>query len=217
ILIKSKYQIEFVENILKYIPPEKGSQFTRLADWLKKHYGIARTNSGRNKLSHDGKVALRQWIGAINFKDFENLVDAIITVILLENKERDQIKKQQNQIKRRQYFWSNYTYQFERIRILLPMKTSNILKATNYNLEGIDLLREDGSDNSEVCIFEFSPYIIVEFFRGVGSETIIFDHGKNYFYKNRKIDLVRTLFESQLSIKQIRSIDVLSENIHDHA
>ncbi|MBE9203607.1 hypothetical protein IQ218_09300 [Synechocystis salina LEGE 06099] len=193
--IRAKHQITFVENILEYIPPEEGSQFPQLGDWLKKNYGIASANSAWNQLSHDAKIALRKWIGALNYKDFENLSDIILNLMDLKEYEK-------NRIESRKYFWSNYTDRFERIRILLPSRTYQILSNSNYNMETIELLESDGSQDSEVCIFDFSPFIIVEFFRGNGSETIIFDRRENYLSKGKKLDISSFLFESKLSAKK---------------
>ena len=65
---------------------------------------------------------------------------------------------------------------------------------------------EDGSDPTEICIFDFGDWFLVEFFRGNGSETRIFP-------KNAETE--RQLFNSQLSVKKLRCLG-LNKPIHDH-
>jgi hypothetical protein len=100
-------------------------------------------------------------------------------------------------------FWSEYSNRFEKIRILLPESSLQIL---GNQLNGdIDVLKDDDSDPTEVCIFDFGDWIVVEFFRGKGSETRLLANNN----KNQQI-----LFnQSQLSVKCIRC---LGGEKHDH-
>ncbi len=69
----------------------------------------------------------------------------------------------------------------------------------------IVLLQEDGSDITEVCIFDFGEWLVVEFFRGRGSETRLFPNN----HRNQQV-----LFgNSNLSAKRIR---YLGGEAHDH-
>ena len=108
-------------------------------------------------------------------------------------------------LKSRSGFWSNYSDRFERIRILLPESSVNILG--NYlNNQDVSILLNDGSDATEICIFDFGDWFVVEFFRGNGSETRIF---------RKAPESEQILFNSPLSIKKLRSLD--SHNgVHDH-
>lgn len=109
-----------------------------------------------------------------------------------------------NQLLRRSEFWKFYSDRFERIRILLPQKTFNTVG--NQIKGDVDILKDDGSNPTEICIFDFGEWFVVEFFRGKGSETRLFP--KNL--KNQQI-----LFDQhQLSVKQIRC---LGGDTHDHA
>lgn len=66
-------------------------------------------------------------------------------------------------------------------------------------------MKDDGSNPTEICIFDFGEWFVVEFFRGKGSETRLLP--KNL--KNQQI-----LFgQNQLSVKQIR---YLGGDRHDH-
>lgn len=108
-----------------------------------------------------------------------------------------------NQLSRRSKFWSFYSDRFERIRILLPPKTFNTIE--NQIKRDVDILKDDGSDPTEICIFDFGDWFVVEFFRGKGSEIRLFPNNS----KNKQI-----LFgQHQLSVKQIRC---LGGDTHDH-
>ncbi|MGF1590025.1 MAG: EH signature domain-containing protein [Pleurocapsa sp.] len=74
------------------------------------------------------------------------------------------------------------------------------------NHQDVEILQEDGSDPTEICIFDFGDWFVVEFFRGTGSETRIFK-------KDAKTE--QQLFNSQLSIKKLRYLG-LNNPIHDH-
>ncbi len=66
-------------------------------------------------------------------------------------------------------------------------------------------MKDDGSDPTEICIFDFGEWFVVEFFRGKGSEIRLFPNNS----KNQQI-----LFgQHQLSVKQIRC---LGGDTHDH-
>jgi len=107
-----------------------------------------------------------------------------------------------NQLRRRRDFWANYSNRFERLRILLP-RTSQI--AIGYQIQDdVDLLEDDGSDRTEVCIFDFGEWFVVEFFRGRGSETRLFP-------KNSRNEQI--LFgESTLSVKSSSRLRPILEN-----
>jgi EH_Signature domain len=107
-----------------------------------------------------------------------------------------------NRLCSRRDFWANYSNRFERLRILLP-STSQI--AIGRQIQGDERLEDDGSDPTEICIFDFGEWFVVEFFRGKGSETRLFPKNS----RNQQI-----LFgESTLSVKRIRC---LGGDRHDH-
>ncbi len=198
--ISYKHQLTMVENLLIKVSPEIGSNIPKLVNWLKNNYGLSSINSRWNELSPNARLALRKWIGAVNYKDFEKLVYLIIDRINLEQWEI-------NQLKSRKVFWSNYTDKFERIRILLPSSSVEVLK-NNITSEDITELIDDNSQDTEVCIFEFDQWFIVEFFRGVGSETRIFsksDELDNLFFKTNDI-----------SLKKLRRLPISRKDVHDH-
>ncbi|WGV23551.1 EH signature domain-containing protein [Halotia branconii] len=186
-------QIKAVNHLLTNISNEIVSDHSLLIDWLRNNY---RNGGNWYKLSTPAKQRLREWIGGINYGDFQKLVNLILNKLDLQNFES-------NQLCRRRDFWADYSNRFERLRILLP-KASQI--AIGYQIQGdVNLLEDDGSDPTEVCIFDFGEWFVVEFFRGKGSEMRLFP--KNSI--NEQI-----LFgESTLSVKRIRC---LGGDRHDH-
>ncbi|HLP87598.1 MAG TPA: EH signature domain-containing protein [Nostocaceae cyanobacterium] len=186
-------QVNAVDYLLVNISEEIANKQIELVKWLKENY---RHGEKWYKLSELAKRNLRNLIGAINYADFQRLVDLILKRISLKEWEG-------NQLKRRKQFWYDYSRRFERIRILVPESSSKIIG--DYLQEDIDILKNDGSEPTEICIFDFGEWIVVEFFRGKGSETRIFSNN----LKNQQI-----LFgESQLSVKRIRG---LGGDRHDH-
>ncbi|MFN6539072.1 MAG: EH signature domain-containing protein [Nostoc sp. EkiNYC01] len=186
-------QINAVNHLLTNVSNDIATNHLLLVDWLRKNY---RNGENWYKISDPARQKLREWIGGINYADFQKLVNLILSRLDLRDFESKQLYS-------RRKFWANYSNRFERLRILLP-KTSQI--AIGYQIQGdVDLLEDDGSDPTEVCIFDFGESFVVEFFRGRGSETRLFP-------KNSRNEQI--LFgESRLSVKRIRC---LGGDKHDH-
>ena len=191
-------QLKSVEKLLTQVDPELGTKYSELINWLRQHYGSAIANSRWNELSSQAKTAMRKWLGAVSYQDFQRLVNLILDRVHLAEHEHRRLKS-------RSGFWSNYSDRFERIRILLPQSSVKIL-GSYLNHQDAEILQEDGSDPTEVCIFDFGDWYVVEFFRGNGSETRLF---------KRDAETEQKLFESQLSIKKLRCLG-LNKPIHDH-
>lgn len=190
-------QINAMEILLTQVPIKVGGSFPLLVAWVREHYNPQLTGERWYKLSERAKRALREWIGAVNYNDFANLVDRLLNVLSLENWER-------NQLKRRKEFWFRYSNRFERIRILLPQTSMNCLDNKMFTTD-IEILATDGSTATEVCIFDFGEWFVVEFFRGQGSEIRLF---------RRNAQIEQVLFASpKLSVKKIRR---LGGEKHDH-
>ncbi|MDJ0735822.1 MAG: EH signature domain-containing protein [Nostocaceae cyanobacterium] len=188
-----EHQVNAVNYLLIHVSQEVASQHPSLVAWVKHNYSNAEKIY---RLSEQARQKLREWIGAINYGDFQKLVNLILQRIDLQNFEA-------NQLSRRSEFWSFYSNRFERIRILLPEKTFNTIG--NEITRDVDILKNDGSEPTEICIFDFGDWFVVEFFRGKGSETRLFPNNP----QNQQI-----LFgQNQLSVKQIRR---LGGDVHDH-
>ncbi|HEY9802862.1 MAG TPA: EH signature domain-containing protein [Leptolyngbyaceae cyanobacterium] len=187
------HQVKAVNHLLTNVSTDIATRHSLLVDWLRNNY---RNGENWYKLSDPARQRLREWIGGINYGDFQKLVDILLHKLNLQDFES-------NQLRRRRDFWANYSNRFERLRILLP-KTSQI--AIGYQIQGdVDLLKDDGSDRTEVCIFDFGEWFVVEFFRGRGSEMRLLPKNP----RNQQI-----LFgETTLCVKLIRS---LGGERHDH-
>lgn len=197
----SEDQIKATDYLLTNISAEIAGDLPNLVEWVKLNFKPKNSNSKWHQLSRKAKEALRKWIGAVNYKDFENIVE----LLLERNDELNIPDWEKNQLRKRKDFWANYSDCFERIRILLPQKSINALG--QYLPENVDLLIEDDSD-TEVCIFDFGDWFIVEFFRGEKTETRLFNHSQNP-------DLEQKLFgSSQVSVKCLRCFKPCK--IHDH-
>ncbi len=190
-------QIKTVEYILTEEKTKAlGSNLAPLVEWLQRHYGPRTTGDLWHRLSDNAKQALRDWIGSINYNDFANLVSKLLDVLQIEDFER-------NQLMRRREFWAKYTNRFQRIRILVPQDSIDVC-GDSFTAD-IEILKRDGSSPTEVCIFDFGSHFVVEFFRGVGSETRLF---------TRTDEIDRQLFGSgRLSVKCLRR---LGGEVHDH-
>jgi hypothetical protein len=194
--IDEKIQITSVDYILSNVSTSIADTFPELVNWLKKNYNNSQKQS---ELSPLARQKLRNWIGSINYQDFHNLVNLIINKISLSSTEEKQLKN-------RQSFWANYSNSFARLKILLPSQSYEIINNNFREDQDIQKLESDGSEPTEVCIFDLGDKgFIVEFFRGKGSETRLFPQ-KDY--------IEQFLFgEESLSVKKIR---VLGGEAHDH-
>ena len=190
-------QLKAVEYILTDRKTKTlGATLTPLIEWLQISYGPRTTGDLWHRLSDNAKQALRDWIGSVNYHDFANLVGNLLDVLQIEDFER-------NQLRRRREFWAKYTNRFQRIRILVPQDSIDL--CGDGFIADIEILKRDGSSPTEVCIFDFGSHFVVEFFRGVGSETRLFA---------RTNEIEQQLFGShKLSVKCLRR---LGGEIHDH-
>ena len=186
-----------MEVLLTQVPIKVGGNFPLLVAWLREHYNPQVTGERWYKLSEGAKRALREWIGAVNYNDFANLVDRLLNAVSLKDWEERQLRS-------RRKFWFDYSNRFERLRILLPQTSVNALEDRVFTTD-IETLGIDGSDPTEVCIFDFGEWFVVEIFRGTGSETRLF---------RRSTQIEQVLFGSpKLSVKKIRR---LGGEKHDH-
>ncbi len=190
-------QINAVEVLLTQVPIRVGGSLPLLVGWLRERYNPQVTGTRWYHLSERAKRALREWIGAVNYNDFANLIDKLLQVLSLKDWEKKQLQS-------RRKFWFDYSNRFERIRILLPQNSMNCLDSKVFATD-IEILATDGSTDTEVCIFDFGEWFVVEFFRGIGSETRLF---------RRNAQIEQVLFGSpNISLKRLRR---LGGEVHDH-
>jgi EH_Signature domain len=191
-------EVKAIDRLLSTIGAEIGIEHPDLVNWISVRYRLGSDTYRWNQLSISAREALRKWEGAVNYGDFQKLIDIILYQSQIDLKEHER-----NQLQKRQVFWSHYTDRFDRIRILLPQSSLPSVKAS-LSSQDLCVLEDDGSQ-TEVCIFDFKEWLVVEFFRGSSSETRIF---------SKTFELEKTLFESNhLSASKIRH---LGGDIHDH-
>ena len=200
-------QVQNVESLLCQIPKEVGGQFPKLVNWIKENYGFYRQK--HSLLSKQAKDALKKWIGAVNYDDFRKLIDNVIRKVHLE-------AWQERQLKSRREFWGNYSDRFERIRILLPQSTSEILRTGLDDKEFSVFTRSNSKVDTEVCIFDFGDWFIAEFFRGNDDHSYDnpYSEVEVRIYKNEYQVLERELFQDPIASPNC--LRCMGGDIHDH-
>jgi len=196
--MKESFLVEQVEPLLRHLSQQEQIK-PELVEWLRQHFSSLSQNSLWCRLSDSAKRDLRKLLGNATYQDFQESVELLLKTLPLQEWEKNQLFK-------RSKFWSNYSERFERFRILLPSESVSVL-GSSISQEDYDRLPDDGSPPTEIGIFDIGGYFIVEFFRGPGSEVRIF--------RKRDID-VDLCSEADLSIKEIRSIPIPREDVHDH-
>ncbi|GET39868.1 EH signature domain-containing protein [Microseira wollei] len=182
-------QMLAVEELLTKISGEMVTRLPKLIEWLQEQYSQSDNNGKWHQLSDGGKAALSRWIGTVNYGYFQQLVDLLARMLKLPDEEQRKLAEKRD-------FWANYSDRIQRIRLLLPQSS---VTALGYQLQiNVDILAEDGSDPTEICIFDFGNYYIIEFLRGSGSEARLIP-------RNPKMELL--LFcPTKLSVKKLRSL-----------
>ena len=130
--MSSQQQIKAVEDLLTQVERHIRAEHPELINWLHQHYGSSVANSHWNELSPEAKAAMRKWLGAVSYQDFQRLVRLILDRVHLAEHEHRRLKS-------RSGFWSNYSDRFERIRILLPQSSVNIL-GNHLNHQDVSIL-----------------------------------------------------------------------------
>jgi len=177
----------------------------QIEEWIKLRCLPNSIDSYWYELSDRSRKVLKKQYELSNYFHFSQLVSAMcypVTAKALKLTEQE-VK----QIQSRSAFWSNYSDEFNRIKVLLPYETSKLLLTSlNIGKENIVTLPDIKSESSEVCIFELSNQIIVEVFRGVSSEIRIFEKSS----RNER----RLLNDNELTLNRIRNMS--QDYIHDH-
>ncbi len=153
---------KFVDQILVRVKKECASNTPLLINWLQKNYGLK--SDGWDKLSQKAKICYRDWVGASSYEDFTRLVN-----FLVENEDpnNDDIRRLTN----RTIFWSHYTNSFERIRILVPAPIYHKVREVHFSVD-VEVIISDNGEETEICIFDFGDWFVIEFFRGDGEVRI---------------------------------------------
>lgn len=164
----------------------------QLLQWFIREYH--KTSKG-SLLSSAAIAKLSQLVGVISYQVFDSIIKSVIDKVSPQEYEKKRLRS-------RKEFWEEYTDSFVDIRVLLPKKSYSLFG--NDITSQVSILEEDGSEESEVCIFELkNGMLIAEIFRGEGSDLRIFEKKYQNFLFN----------EPSLSIQKIRA---LGGERHDH-
>lgn len=182
-------QVLAVEELLTKISGEMVTRLPKLIEWLQAQYSKNDNHGKWHQLSDAAKAALSRWIGTVNYGYFQQLVDLLARMLKLPDEERRKLEEKRD-------FWANYSDRIQRIRLLLPQAS---VTALGYQLQiNVDILAEDSSDPTEICIFDFGNYYLIEFLRGSGSEARLIP-------RNPKMELL-LFYPTKLSVKKLRSL-----------
>jgi len=200
-----------VERLLLGLEPvDAGDTHPDLVEWVGHWFNPTRNPGRWSRLSPEARRRLREWTGAVHYRDFERVYELMAQD---GNRERLKLNESNNDYKLRSRirFWRSYRSQFLRLRLLLPRETYRLLASdfSAFNTQEIARLKPDETRShylTEVCVFEFERWIVAQEFRGGGS-------GLRIFIKNPV--MTRALFEDSLSLMQIRAMPY--EDTHDHA
>ncbi|MBD2190021.1 EH signature domain-containing protein, partial [Pseudanabaena mucicola] len=161
-------QVKAVETILIKVTKEDSEKYPEFVEWLKLHY---QKGDLATYLSEGARRKLREWIGAVNFADFEKLVNIILYGEFINDDLSINTNKflprgsNERKLRSRKDFWSNYSDRFEQIRIFIPESSRKKIGDALYN--EVTIIQAI----TEICIFDFDKLFVVEFFRGKGKDS----------------------------------------------
>lgn len=207
-------QVRAVEVVGKKMSREEATTHPALMAWVKARFSRrSEDDSLWAHLTVEGRRALREWVGAVNYRTFERLIEDLLGV----PSSRELFQAHEiNQLEKRRWFWRNYSDRFAQLRILLS--ETAVTAARRGIVDGRDVAVLDARDMqpglektqaTEVCIFDFDEMLVIEFFRGPGSETMLIP----------ATDVCRAyLFNAEtLSVKRLRAFGYLhAADILDH-
>ena len=148
-----------------------------LTKWVKENALPNVPRSLFHSLTTKAQTILKQWLGEITYRDFEQVArrihDRIIPRLPISNPD-----KAQNALGRRFSFWENYASHFLRVSMFIPPTVFTSLSAEFEDKMRTGSLHElaDHQHDGEICVFETEEFIIIEFLRGRHSETRILKH-----------------------------------------
>ena len=187
--MQSQQQVVAVEELLTKIPRGMVNRLPKLIEWLCEQYFPNDNNGKWHQLSDAAKAALSRWIGTVNYGYFQTLVDLLVRMLKLPEEEWRKMEQRRD-------FWANYSDRIQRIRLLSPQSS---VTALGYQLQiKVDILAEDSSDTTEICIFDLGNYYLIEFLRGRGSEARLIK-------RTPQMELL-LFYPTKLSVKKLRNV-----------
>ena len=142
-----------------------------LIAWLKQRYGPHAQDTRWSLLSSRAKSRIQALVGLATYNDFCRIADRVIRSVALDDGSRKRIQS-------RTAFWSNYSDRFERLIVFLPRSTAGMIGIVSQSLD-MRTLTDNGSEETEICLFDFGSFYVAEFFRGSASETRLFARNCN--------------------------------------
>ncbi|WP_163931391.1 EH signature domain-containing protein [Paraferrimonas sp. SM1919] len=108
---------------------------------------------------------------------------------------------EQNNIRSRTAFWSNYRAQFVRFKAILPINTYDFLRSESKVLMKHAIKTARADDKTEALIFSTETLIVVEFLRKGNSEVRLFKKNnwieQQLFDKAKSLDYIYELFQDE--------------------
>ncbi|MGF1763385.1 EH signature domain-containing protein [Aliivibrio kagoshimensis] len=156
-------------------------------------------------LSQNALIKLKTLFDLTSYYELRALVNKLCSDVCSAS--LDITEQQQKQMRGRTEFWSNYSKQFDRIRVLLPQQSHELLLENGSHLtDQVGVFKSENPLNVEVFIFSLGKLIVVEVLRG--------ELGETRFYKNSKWNAERLFSGSFSSINEIR--ELAQVEVHDH-
>ncbi|MCU0541687.1 MAG: EH signature domain-containing protein [Oscillatoriaceae cyanobacterium Prado104] len=181
----SQQQLAAVTELLVTISDDPIKNYrSKLVEWLRDEY-----SPKLQLLEGAAKTSLNRWIGALNSSYFQKTIDLVARMLKLPDAEIKVLEERRD-------FWANYSDRIQKVRLLLPQSSAS---AIGYQLQfDFSILPEDGSELTEVCIFQFSNYCAIEFFRGTKGEVRLIARSKEndrllFVKKDLSVDRIRKL------------------------
>lgn len=186
------------DAVARFLAEIRRSELERLpvlVRWIRDRFGPSQAEHG--SLDQATRQRLRDLIGAITYLDFEKLVRT-----LKARYGSTWAEYEMNRLLKRCAFWSNYQDSFLDLKVFLPsdvkedLDLRGLAPSAVVALDDSDIEAWNHTQPTEVCVFETERYLLIEFFRGNGSETAIIradDEAKKYL-----------MGSNDLSVKKIR-------------
>lgn len=150
-------QLTAVEELLATFSGELKDDLPQLAEWIRTQY-----QHRSHLLSSQAQTNLQRWVATLNYSYFQQVTNLVLRLLSLPEAEVKTIEELRD-------FWANYSDRFQNLRLLLPQSS---LKTISYQLPcDVDPLTSDGSDTTEVSIFELNQHFVIEFWRGIACEA----------------------------------------------
>lgn len=204
--LRTDARVEAVEQLVLGIDAADAADWPKLHAWVLGRFGPHAADSLWYRLSPQAQARLQTWLSAARYRDFERIVE-LITRRKPDKALSEEDQKDIKRLKSRSKFWANYRSRFEGLTILLPESTLGALSKQLSHLQSSEVLplADDGSEESELCLFEFTDGYIVEVFRGGCGESRFIP--KDAFPRE-------LLEQGTLGLKDLRRVGV--SEAHDH-